>query len=79
VDAGPAGDWQSLIGDVEFRKVLVFIEQRRSMNEAELAQVLGSARRVRAFSREFDTLMARVPFAVEIVIVGGLKTYVRKE
>lgn len=76
---GPAGDWQSLIEDVDFRKVLAFIEQRRSMNEAELAQVLGSARRVRAFSREFDTLMGRVPFAVEIVSVSGLKTYVRKE
>lgn len=76
---GPAGDWQALVEDDGFRKVLAFIEQRRSMNEEELAQVLGSARRVRAFSREFDTLTARVPFAVEIRIVSGLKTYVRKE
>lgn len=79
VALGPADDWQSLVEDAGFRKVLVFIEQRRSMNEEELAQVLGSARRVRAFSREFDALTARVPFAIEIRIVSGLKTYVRKE
>ena len=76
---GPAGDWQILIEDEGFRKVLLFIEERRSMNEAELAQVLGSALRVRAFSRAFDVLVARVPFAVEIRFVSGLKTYVRKE
>jgi hypothetical protein len=49
------------------------------MNEEELGQVLGSPRRVRAFSREFDALTARVPFTIEIRIVSGLKTYVRKE
>jgi hypothetical protein len=78
-EPGPAGDWQSLVEDEGFRKVLVFIEQRRSMNEEELGQVLGSPRRVRAFSREFDALTARVPFTIEIRIVSGLKTYVRKE
>jgi hypothetical protein len=76
---GPAGDWKSLIEDAGFREVLVYIQQRRTMNEAELAQALGSARRVRAFSREFDNLMSRVSFSVEIVIVSGLKTYVRKD
>jgi hypothetical protein len=76
---GPAGDWQALVEDEGYRRVLVFIEQRRSMNEEELSQVLGSARRVRAFSREFDALTARIPFAIEIRIVSGLKTYVRKE
>jgi hypothetical protein len=67
------------VDDEGFRKVLVFIAHRRSMNEEELSQVLGSARRVRAFSREFDALTARIPFAIEIRIVSGLKTYVRKE
>jgi hypothetical protein len=76
---GPAADWHALVEDEGYRKVLVFIEQRRSMNEEELSQVLGSARRVRAFSREFDALTARIPFAIEIRIVSGLKTYVRKE
>jgi hypothetical protein len=78
-EPGSATDWHSLIDDQDFREVLVYIEQRRSMNEAELAQKLGSARRVRAFTRAFDGLMARVPFSVEIVFVAGLKTYVRKE
>jgi hypothetical protein len=82
--AGPprstvAGDWQGLIEDQGFREVLLYIEERRSMNEAELAQKLGSARRVRAFTRAFDALMARVPFVIEIVFVSGLKTYVRKD
>jgi hypothetical protein len=74
-----AGDWQSLIEDQGFREVLLYIEERRSMNEVELGQKLGSSRRVRAFTRAFDALMARVPFAVEIMFVSGLKTYVRKD
>jgi hypothetical protein len=55
------------------------LEQRRSINEAELAQVLGSPRRVRAFSRAFDDLLRFIPFEVEIRSVQGMKAYTRKD
>jgi hypothetical protein len=76
---GPAAEWRELIEDPGFRAALVYIEERRSMNEAELGQVLGSARRVRMFALKFDELVARVPFTVEIAFISGLKTYLRKD
>jgi hypothetical protein len=76
---GAATEWYVLIEDEGYRKVLQHIEQRRSINEVEAAQVLGSARKVRAFSRALDELLARVPFSIEIRVVGGLKTYQRRD
>ena len=48
------------------------------VNEAELAELLGSPRRVRAFALQFDDLLPRVPFEVEILTVSGLKAYKRR-
>jgi hypothetical protein len=72
-------DWHASIADEGFRKAFVFIEQRRTINEAELETLLGNSRRVRAFSRAFDTLVLRVPFVVELGSVQGLKTYSRRD
>jgi hypothetical protein len=76
--SGVAG-WAELIQDEQYRRALVILEQRRSINEAELAQVLGSPRRVRAFSRAFDDLLRFLPFEVEIRTVQGMKAYTRKD
>jgi hypothetical protein len=77
----PAGveGWAELIEDEAYRRALLILEQRRSINEAELAQVLGSPRRVRAFSRAFDELIRFIPFEVEIRSVQGMKAYTRKD
>jgi hypothetical protein len=72
-------DWRDLIEDEGYRRVFVIIEQRRSINEDELNTVLGSSRRVRFFARQFDQLVMRVPFEVEIRTVSGMKTYARKD
>lgn len=71
--------WRELIEDEGYRRVFVIIEERRIINEAELTTVLGSSRRVRFFARQFDQLVTRVPFEVEIRTVGGMKTYARKD
>jgi hypothetical protein len=71
--------WAELIQDEAYRRALLILEQRRSINEAELAQVLGSPRRVRAFSRAFDDLIRFIPFEVEIRTVQGMKAYTRKD
>jgi hypothetical protein len=71
--------WAESIQDEAYRRALLILEQRRSINEAELAQVLGSPRRVRAFSRAFDELIRYIPFEVEIRSVQGMKAYTRKD
>lgn len=55
------------------------IEAGRSVSEADLLQLLGSRRMVTAFSRRFDDLKRHVPFEVEIVVAGFLKSYVKGE
>lgn len=77
-EVAPAQRWQELVEDPAFRQVLEIIEERRSINEAELLQVLGSPRRVRAFSRRYDELTRLVPFEIEVATVNGMKAYSRK-
>lgn len=79
--SSPAGvqGWAERIVDEDYRRALVFLEQRRSINEEELSRVLGSPRRVRAFSRAFDELIRFIPFEVEIRTVQGMKAYTRKD
>ncbi|WP_437310917.1 BREX-6 system phosphatase PglZ [Sorangium sp. So ce388] len=71
--------WGELVTDDAYRRVLEIIAERRTINEAELAQVLGSSRRVRAFARHFDDLVRRLPFEVEVLTVNGMKAYARKD
>ena len=75
----PAQEWIDLIADEGYRRVLKIIEERRSINEAELQQVLGSSRRARAFSRHYDDLVKLISFEVEVRTVNGMKAYVRKD
>ena len=72
-------DWAGLIEDEGYRRVVTIIAERRSINEFELAEVLGSPRRVRAFARHFDQLVRLLPFAVEVITVQGMKAYARKD
>ena len=55
------------------------MQERRTINEEELRQVLGSPLRVRAFARSFDKLVVLLPFGVEVRTVAGMKVYVRKD
>lgn len=74
-----AQDWAASIEDEDYRRVLKIIEERRSINEEELGAILGSPRRVRFFSRQYEALVALIPFSVEVCTVSGMKTYVRKD
>lgn len=70
--------WRGAFDDDGYAKAFERIERQETINEAELAEVLGSPRKVRIFSRHFDDLKKLVPFEVEITVVSGLKTYVKK-
>jgi hypothetical protein len=75
--AASRADWADGILDEEFRKVFELIESQESVNEQELHLVLKTAQRARAFSRNFDSLRTLVPFEVQIVTLGGMKSYVK--
>jgi hypothetical protein len=71
--------WSEAIEDAGFRRVFEIIDERRSINESELQVVLGSARRVNAFSRAFLDLKRHLPFDVEIRPANFMKVYVKKD
>lgn len=73
-----AARWQDAIEDEAYRKVFATIDEYGLVSEADLEQILGSPRRVRAFARHFDEVVTRVPFRVRIETTGVMKTYVRE-
>ncbi len=77
--AQPGGlAWQDTIEDEEFRKVFEHIGKHGSLSEAELQSLLGS-RKSRAFAREFEGLIAKLPFRVRIDVQGNAqKLYVKE-
>lgn len=77
--ASVATSWAELVTDEAYRRVLQIVEERRSINEEELQQVLGSPMRVRAFARNFDKLVVLLPFSIEVLTVNGMKVYSRKD
>jgi hypothetical protein len=67
------------IEDEGFRRVFEHIDRYGTVNELELAQILGGSRRVRAFSRQFDELVSKfVRFKVRIDTTGAMKCYVKE-
>src|SRR5690606_23288306 len=61
--AKPDPEWRDLIDDPLYRKVFELLAEHQIVNEAELEEMLGSVRKMRAFGRAFDELLPRVPFA----------------
>ena len=70
--------WQDGIDDEGYRKVFLHIDAYDTVTEADLETLLGSPRRVRAFARQFDEIVARLPFRVRIETTGVMKTYVKE-
>lgn len=66
------------IEDAGFRSVFEHIERYGSVNEDEMAHILGNPRKVRSFAREFDELVKRVKFRVRIDTTGTMKCYVKE-
>jgi hypothetical protein len=77
--AAQAEDWAAAIADEGYRKAFRIIHQRRMINEEELEDLLGSARRVRAWGRQYEELLPLVPFGIEIASADGLKVWIRKD
>ena len=64
--------------DEAVRNVFLHLQQHGSITEAELNQMLGSARRVRRFALEFEEHLKKVPFSVKIETTSNGKRYVKQ-
>ncbi len=70
---GPA--WAAAIGDARFVKALLHLEKHGSLNETELVNIVGGARRARRFANELDGWADTLPFVIEVTTAGNTKTY----
>ncbi len=59
-------------------RVFRHLERHGAITEEELGHLVGGPRAARRFARDFDDHVERVPFAVRVEVVGGVKRYVRE-
>lgn len=78
--AGPApapaaSGWAQRLGDPDAGKVFDYLEKHGVLAEAELVELLGNARKARAFAARFDGFLERLTFEVEVISGGDGKQY----
>jgi len=78
VPQGADTEWHERFDDEGVGRVFLHLQQHGSITEAELTQMLGSARRVRRFSMDFETHLQKVPFSVKIETTASGKRYVKQ-
>lgn len=74
----PTQDWQTSLEDDSVRSVFVHIQQHNAITEAELISLLGSPRKVRRFSANFETYLSKLPFLVRVESTANGKRYVKE-
>jgi PglZ domain len=72
-------EWQNNFEDEAVRRVFLHLQKHDSITEIELTQILGSARKVRRFSLEFEEYLNKVPFPVRIETTSNGKRYVKQK
>ena len=70
--------WLREFEDEGVRRVLQQLWQHAVVAETELESMLGSPREARRFARQVDDYARRIPFAIRVETVGGMKRYVRE-
>jgi hypothetical protein len=68
--------WRDHIADADFRRVFDHIAEHGSLSEADLIAMI-TARKARAFTREWDGMIGKLPFRVRIEVTGGQKIYLK--
>ncbi|MEL6353761.1 MAG: BREX-6 system phosphatase PglZ [Cyanobacteria bacterium J06627_28] len=74
----PAQDWQTSLEDESVRQVFVHIQQHNAITEAELIALLGSPRKGRRFSANFETYLSKLPFLVRVESTANGKRYIKE-
>jgi hypothetical protein len=77
-DSGQGQRWLEQLPEGGVRQVFAHLAAYGTVTEAEAAGMLGDARGVRRFALRFEEYAGKVPFAVRIDVVGGVKRYVRE-
>jgi hypothetical protein len=72
--AQPAPHWQDAIEDESFRRVFEYIQEYRTLGEQQLIDMIGG-QKARKFARQYDALVAKLPFRVSIEVHNALKVY----
>jgi hypothetical protein len=67
--------WALAIEDPKFRRALMHLEAHGSLGETELVNLVGGARRARAFALALDGWRDVLPFVVETTSTSGSKVY----
>lgn len=67
--------WLDVYEDPAVRKVFAHIDSYGSISEQDAMAMLGGARQLRRFSRNFEKHAAKAPFTLNIDASGGSKTY----
>ena len=68
--------WQDAIEDEDFRAVFEHIAAHTSISEGELVKKIGP-RKARTFARQYEGLLAKLPFRVRIEVQSAQKVYVK--
>jgi hypothetical protein len=71
-------DWLTQLPEGGVRQLFQHLATHGAVTEAEAAGMLGGQRGLRRFARQFEALAARAPFDVRILVVAGVKRYVRE-
>ncbi|NJL10012.1 MAG: PglZ domain-containing protein, partial [Calothrix sp. SM1_7_51] len=79
VEIASSTDWENSFEDETVRRVFLHLQKHDSITEVELTQILGSARKVRRFSLEFEEYLNKVPFSVRIETTSNGKRYVKQK
>ena len=70
--------WQDRFDNPAIAKVFVHLFEHGSIVEAELTQMLGSARQARKFASDIEELARNVPFDVKVEMAASGKRYVKQ-
>ena len=79
ISSASTGDWQGSFDDETIGNIFVHIYRYNAITEAELNALLGSPRKVRRFSANFESYLQKVPFLVKVESTASGKRYVKVE
>ncbi|MFO0598692.1 MAG: BREX-6 system phosphatase PglZ [Myxococcaceae bacterium] len=71
----PQTGWAQRLGDPDAGKVFDHLEKFGELTEAHLVELLGNARKARAFAARFDGFLERLTFEVEVISGSDGKQY----
>lgn len=81
LEAPPSGDdaeWLAGLPSPEVHAFFAHLARHGTVTEQDAIKLLGGARALRRFSRNFEQLAQRAPFSVSITSIAGVKRYVRE-